>query len=122
MATNTYAEHVVSARGKRSQFTSVSLDLARNRDLGEQSYRLKRPELERAGHGLVEHQTLLNSLRADVLKGRRAARLHAIQAVRWVRMRKEGLVEWKFDVSGVERKDIISWAQGRVRDFFVKVK
>jgi len=31
----TYAEHIVHARGKRTQFTSISLDLAKIRDFGD---------------------------------------------------------------------------------------
>src|SRR4051794_6190582 len=46
----TYADHIVHARGKRTRFTSVSLDLSKIRDFGEASYRLKRREAEADSH------------------------------------------------------------------------
>ncbi len=58
----TYAEHIVHARGKRTQFTSISLDLAKIRDFGDTNYRLKREDAEIEGHGVVEHEVLLTEL------------------------------------------------------------
>jgi len=58
----TFAEHIVHARGKRTQLTSVSLDLSKIRDFGDTEYRLRREETERDGHDIVEHEALLAEL------------------------------------------------------------
>ena len=43
----TFAEHIVRARGKRTNYTSVSLDPSKIRDFGDALYRLKRAEPNR---------------------------------------------------------------------------
>jgi len=58
----TYAEHIVHARGKRTQFTSVSLNLAKIKDFGDTDYRLNRERAEGDAHGVVEHEALLSEL------------------------------------------------------------
>ena len=40
-----YAEHIVHARGKRTRYTSVSLDLTKIKDFGDADYRLERQKL-----------------------------------------------------------------------------
>lgn len=117
----TYAEHIVHARGKRTQLTSVSLDLAKLRDFGEAAYRLKREETEDDGHGIVEHESLIAELQRVVRDEQKAERSRAIQALRYAKMRLEGLIEWRFDASGVERKDLINWARGKVQPYFTRV-
>jgi hypothetical protein len=117
----TYAQHIVHARGKRTQFTSVSLDLAKIRDFGDTNYRLRREEAEAEGHEIVEHESLLGHLQRAVRDEQKAERLRAIQAIRYARQRMEGLVAWNFNISGVERKDLIDWARGRIQKYFVKV-
>ncbi len=59
----TFAEHIVHARGKRTRYTSVSLDLARIKDFGETNYRLEQMKLSDDNHVLVEHETLILELK-----------------------------------------------------------
>ena len=115
-----YADHIVKARGKRTQFTSVSKEPGKIRDFGDQLYKLKREELQADDHELVEHEALMEALRVRAREDEQAAKLKAVQALRYARRRLEGLVDWKFDVSGVERKDLITWASTKVRPYFVK--
>lgn len=115
-----FAEHIVRARGKRTQYTSVSLDPAKIRDFGDATYRLKREELSADGHVLVEHAALVDALRKQARDGMKADRLRAIQALRYATRRLEGLVDWRFDISGVIPKDALTWAQSRVAAFFVR--
>ncbi len=117
----TYAEHIVRARGKRTQYTSVSLDLTKIRDFGDTTYRLKREETLRDGHELVEHEVLLDELKRVVREERQAERQRAIQALRYAGRRKEGLVKWKFNMAGVARSELINWVYGRVQNYFVTV-
>ena len=117
-----YVDHIVHARGKRTRFTSVSLDLSRLRDLGEASYRLIREEIDADGHYLVEHAELVGALRTIVGQERRGEKQKAIQALRYARLRKEGLVDWRaFDISRIHRNDVITWAADRIQKYFKRV-
>jgi hypothetical protein len=112
----------VHARGKRTQYTSVSLDLTKIKDFGEADYTLNRQKTEGDGHGLVEHETLIEELRRVTRENDKAERIRAAQALRYATRRKEGLVNWSFDVSGVARKDLISWIKPRVQPYFSRLR
>jgi len=114
----TYSEHIVRARGKRTKFTSVSLEPNRIRDFGPTLYKLKSDEVISAGHQIVEHQSLLNALRNEAQNGVKAERVRALQAIRYAKRRKEGLVDWEFDISNIDRKKIIAWAKGQINKYF----
>lgn len=113
-----YADHIVRARGKRTQYTSVSIEPGKIRDFGDQLYKLKRDDLSDAGHCLVEHVTLMDSLRSQARDRDREAKLKAVQALRYAKKRLEGLVDWSFDKTGIERKNLISWAATKVQPYF----
>jgi len=88
----TFAEHIVHARGKRTQFTSVSLDQNAIRDFGEVVYQLRRNEAERDRHQIVEHERLLADLRQAAESTDKGDRVRALQAIRYVRSRRAGRV------------------------------
>lgn len=115
-----YADHIVKARGKRTQLTSVSLEPGKIHDFGDQLYKLKREEAAGNGHGLVEHDALLAHLTAQARGTDKDSKLKAIQALRYAKKRLEGLVDWAFDTSGVERKNLITWAGSKVQAYFEK--
>lgn len=117
----TFAEHIVHARGKRTPFTSVSLDLSRIRDFGNTDYKLEQAKIADDGHALVEHHALIQSLRKAAREEEKAERLRAVQALRYALRRMEGLVKWSFDISGIARKDLIAWARGKVQGYFSRV-
>jgi len=118
----TFAEHIVHARGKRTQFTSVSRDLTRIRDFGDADYRLERGLTSDDGHELIEHESLMQELRRVVREGEKADRLRAAQAIRYAARRTEGLVNWSFDITNVARKDLITWAWKKVQVYFTRLK
>lgn len=117
----TIAEHIVNARGKRTQFTSVSLDATRIRIFGDTTYKLKRPEVDEAGHTVIEHTVVVADLEEVVRTQDKADRARAISALQRARSRQEGLVQWRFNHSGVERKDLMTWSESRVQAFFSRV-
>ncbi len=119
--TCSYAEHIVKSRGKKTQYTSVSANLVKIRIFGDTNYQMDRDKAAMDGHGLVEHATLMQALRKEAHEGEKEVRLHAVSALRYATMRCEGLVVWGFDISGVARKDVITWAHERVQAYFVKV-
>jgi len=118
----TFAEHIVHARGKRTQFTSVSLDLSRIRDFGDANYRVERQRVVADSHLLVEHEALLDELKRAAQEERKGERLRAAQALRYARRRREGLIEWSFDIAGVDRKELIAWARGKIQAYFVRMR
>jgi hypothetical protein len=121
--TCTVAEHIVHARGKRTQYTSVALDPSKIRDLeGDALYRLDRDLAVQDGHALIEHEILLETLRRIVQEGSKEDRLLAAQAHRYAKRRREGLVEWGFDIAKIKRKDLISWAAPKVQAYFTRVR
>lgn len=117
----TYAEHIVRARGKRTQFTSVSRDPERIRIFGSQLYRLEQPLLVQDQHALIEHNALLDSLRNTIQTRAKEERARAIQALRYATSRAEGLVRWNFQAAAIEQKDLINWARAQVQKYFGKV-
>ena len=119
---STYAEHIVHARGKRTRYTSVSLDLTKIRDFGDTNYRLERAKLAEDNHGLVEHEELTDELRCMIRDGEKADRLLAVQALRYATKCKEGLVSWTFDISRIARKDLLTWTGTRIQVYFTRLK
>jgi hypothetical protein len=119
--TCTYAEHVVHARGKRTQFTSITLDPTKCRDFGDVTYRLKRPHVDNDGHRVVEHAHLIDALRQSARESEKAERQRSLVALQYATRRLEGVVDWRFDVSSVERKDVIAFALAHVAAYFAKV-
>ncbi len=121
-ATCSYADHICRARGKRSQFTSVSLDQSKIRDFGDVIYELLRGVADTDGHVTIEHESLIEELQRCVKEETRAERARSLLALRRARKRLEGLIDWRFDISGVVRKDLVSWAATRVQKYFQKVR
>lgn len=115
-----YADHIVKARGKRTQFTSVSKDPVKIRDFGEQIYKLKQQELKADDHQLVDHEGLMDALRKQARESSKGAKIKAVQALRYAKARMEGLVDWEFNIDGVDRKSLLTWAAGRVSQYFAK--
>ena len=60
----TWAEHIVRARGKRTKFTSVSLDADKIDDFGPTLCQALCAEMGAAGHNLIEHDLLIQDLRS----------------------------------------------------------
>lgn len=114
----TILEHIVRARGKRSQFTSVSLDPAKIEKFGPTLYRLLRESLADDAHDLLEHQALIDELRRLATDENRRARNLAVQALRYARSNREGLTRWAFSIENVPRKDAIRWAFRQVQRYF----
>jgi hypothetical protein len=118
---STYAEHIVHTRGKRTRYTTVSLDLSRIKDFGEADYRLERPLVLADGHSLIEHDALVRSLRKTASESEKGDRLRAVAALKYAMRRKEGIVDWSFEISGIARKDVITWAKVQVQQYFTRL-
>lgn len=115
-----YAEHIVRARGKRTQFTSVSKEPIKIRDFGPVLYQVVQSKIDGDGHLLVEHFDLLQDLRRAAESSERAERIRAVQAQRYARRRLEGLVKWNFNTAAVDRSDLIAWAFVQIQKYFRK--
>jgi hypothetical protein len=113
-----YAEHIVCARGKRTQLTSVSLDPQKINDFGPALYRALRPDIDGDGHTIIEHLELLQHLRVSAELNEKEERVRALQAQRYAKRRQEGLVKWNFSLGGIDRKNLISWAFQNIQKYF----
>ena len=113
-----YAEHIVRARGKRTQLTSVSLDPQKINDFGPALYRALRPDIDGDGHAIIEHSELLQHLRVSAELNEKEERVRALQAQRYAKRRKEGLVKWNFSFGGIDRKNLTSWAFQNIQKYF----
>jgi hypothetical protein len=118
---SSFAEHIVHARGKRTRFTSLSLDPALIVDFGPQLWRLLHPKLESEGHQVVDHDTLVRTLRDEARSASDpVAQDLAARALPRAIRRREAMVSWSFDVARVSRKELSEWARPHVRSYFVK--
>jgi hypothetical protein len=114
----TLAEHIVRARGKRTKYTSVSLDRHKIDDLGPELYQALCREILGQGHKVIEHDGLMQSLRSAALGSDKWDRRRALLAQRYAKRRLEGLIDWIFDTTQVQRKDLITWAGTQIQGFF----
>ena len=114
----TWAEHIVRARGKRTKFTSVSLDPNKIDDFGPAVYQALCAEMTAAGHNLIEHDLLIQSLRSTAGSQDKSERRRAIQALVYARRRREGLIDWGFRASRAKKAPTIAWASTQVQKFF----
>ncbi len=60
----------------------------------------------------------MQQLRAAAESNQKEDRARAIQALRYAKRRREGLVRWNFSLAGVDRKDLITWAFRNVQRYF----
>jgi hypothetical protein len=114
----TLAEHIVRARGKRTKYTSVSLDPDKIDDFGPALYQVRCPEIRGDGHGIIEHDVLIQHLRSEAANGEKLDRRKALQAQRYAIRRREGLIDWAFDTTSMQRKEMITWAFTQIQKFF----
>jgi hypothetical protein len=103
-----YAEHIVRARGKRTQFTSISLDPEKIRDFGPMLYRALQRQIGQDGHAIVSHRDLLQQLHEAAASTAKEDRARALQAQRYAKRRREGLVVWSFLLDGIDRKTLVT--------------
>ncbi|QSQ19249.1 hypothetical protein JY651_28355 [Pyxidicoccus parkwayensis] len=117
----TYAEHIVHARGKRTQYTSLSTDPSCIKDFGPQLWRFHEAPAAADGHRVLGHQDLVATLREELTSSRdRKARELAARALPRAIQRKEALVLWAFDISRISRKELSEWARPHVRRYFTR--
>lgn len=117
----TYADHIVRTRGKRTRFTSLSLDRSKIDDFGPALYLVLKLEVIQDRHSIVEHADLIASLREAAESSDKADRVKAIQAQRYATRRQEGLVDWVFDYGSIERKELVTWAFNKIQKYFRKL-
>ena len=75
------------------------------------------------GHELVEHRVVdsVNSDESFAMR-RKPNVIRAIQALRYATRRKEGLVNWSFDITWVSRKDLSDLGQNASSTYFTRLR
>lgn len=99
----------------------MSLDWDKIDDFGTTLYRALRDKIESAGHAVVEHNALMAHLSALAASSEKEERVRAIRAKLYARRRREGLIEWKFKITRVDRKTLITWAFNKIQQYFAKM-
>ena len=117
---STYAEHVVHARGKRTQYTSLSTDPASIKDFGPQLWRFHEALAAAAGHRVLDPPSLVMALRRELGSKDLRARELAARALPRATQRKEALVLWAFDTTRISRKELSEWARPHMRQYFTR--
>lgn len=87
-------------------------------DFGPVLYEALTKELKSNGHRLIDHQTLINSLREAAKGGDKQDRVRAVQALRYASRRREGLVIWSLDHSLIDRKNVFEWTRSKISPYF----
>ncbi|MBB2165170.1 hypothetical protein HLH26_11610 [Gluconacetobacter sp. 1b LMG 1731] len=116
-----YVDHIVKARGRKTQYTSVSLAPNSIQIFGEVMYRLLRTQAESDGHDVVEHHNLITDIQNTIKKSVKADKIKAARALQYAQKRKEGLVVWNFKLKNLKSKWIIRYAHIRIQKYFDKV-
>jgi len=116
-----FHDHIVHARGKKTNHTSVSLNRQAIARFGECDYLLLRDKLAVDNHKFTEHESLISRLTELAQSETKSERNKALQAIRYARRRKEGLVTWNFDFKAVERKDLVTWAFNKIQPYFRRI-
>ena len=118
----TWAEHIVRVRGKRTKFTSVSLDADKIDDFGPTLYQALCAEMAAAGHNLIEHDLLIQDLRSTAESQDKSERRRAIQALVYAKRRREGLIDWKIRAPKAKKDHTLTFASTQVQKFFRELR
>ncbi|GAA4422411.1 hypothetical protein GCM10023155_06000 [Bremerella cremea] len=113
-------DHITKARGKKTQYTSVSESEDSIRHFSGQCYRCESSEIVSEGHEVLLHADLLMLLRTTALGAQRAEKIKAERALQLATRAREALIDWKFDLKGVARKDRITHSASQIQKFFVR--
>ncbi len=120
---STIPEHIVRARGKKTNFTSVSLDKDKVKSFGDAIYTLLNDILHTDMHKLIEHKQVLESLRTFAKGDDPKQKDLALRAIPRAKSNLEGLIRWNFkipsDVGGSTK--LISWVSPKVQKYFDKL-
>lgn len=116
-----FVEHVVRARGKKTQYTSISHDVNRISHFDGVDYEVLHTDVVGDGHLLVPCDALQCELKKVAYEGEKAEAQKATRALGYVRKNLESLIDWKFNVATVAPKDIIAWAYSSIQKYFRKM-
>ena len=108
------------ARGKRTQFTSVSESDDAIKHFSGELYRCSQTQITGDGHTFVEHSSLVDSLREEILRSRRGDKIKAERALQYATRAREALIDWQFDFRRVLRKDRITRCGTQIQPYFTR--
>lgn len=117
---STLSEHIVCARGKSSQYTSVSFNKRKIKLFGPSLYKLKKDIIIADAHTIIDHADLICNLQELVRGTDKQERVRALQALRYAKQRCEALIDWKFDIQKLERKSVITWTFEQIQKYFAR--
>ncbi len=100
--------HITKHRGMKTQFTSVSEDRDLIRHFTGTLYVTDSDEITRNGHEFITHPDLMDHLKGVIASTKREERVLASRAFQMASRAREALIDWRFDLERVERKNRIT--------------
>lgn len=114
-------QHITKHRGQKTPYTSVSEDAGAIGHFSGVMYETEPDDVERDSHEFIDHSNLTELLRAQLHGTNRGERVLAARALQLAARAKEALIDWRFALDGVARKDRVSWCYARIQKYFRRI-
>ena len=113
--------HITRHRGMKSPYTSVSEDKNCIQHFDGVTYQSDSRNIVVDNHGFISHSDLLGELQELVRASKRADKLVASRAFMLAQRAREALIDWRFDLSSVDRKSRITFCHNNIQKYFQRV-
>ena len=114
-------QHITKYRGQKTPYTSVSEDSKAINHIDGVMYETDSDNVERDAHEFISHSHLTELLRAQLHGSTRGDRVLAARALQLATRAAEALIDWRFTVGGIARKDRVSWCYTQIQRYFRRV-
>ena len=113
-------QHITKHRGQKTPYTSVSEDSKSIRHIQGILYKVDSQDVQDDGHGFIFHSELIDQVRSVMQSSARADRVLATRAYQLATRAREALIDWQFELSGIAKKDKITWCYNHIQKYFDK--
>ena len=113
--------HITKHRGMKTPYTSVSEDQNAIRHFSGELYKTDSDDIVAGGHVFKNHSEVVDELTSIIQTSARAERILAGRAFQYVKRAKEALIDWRFLLDNVKKKDRISWCYSHIQKYFQRV-
>ncbi len=105
----------------KTQYTSVSEDEQAIKHFSGELYRTESDHIVGDNHNFIAHSELSDRLKSVIASSSRGERVTASRALQLALRAKEAVIDWRFNLETVPRKDRITWCFNNVQKYFHKV-
>lgn len=114
-------QHITKYRGQKTPYTSVSESLDAIKHFDGVAYSTQPTLITQDDHVFIHHTDLVNQLKLLNQASTRGERVLAVRALQLATRAKEALIQWKFELGTVKKKDRIGWCQRNIQKYFKKI-